>query len=67
MTPKYRLFTEDDVAKWIGVSVATVRTWRFRPPNDCEPIPYTKVGGKIRYREDVVLKWLETNTITPKK
>lgn len=58
MTP--RLLTEDEVAERLRTSVATLRTWRSRPPAD--PLPFTKVGGKIRYREDKLNKWLERNT-----
>jgi hypothetical protein len=60
MTPKYRLFTEDEVSEWFGIAVATLRTMRARPGKD--PIPFTKVGGKVKYREDLLLKWLERNT-----
>jgi hypothetical protein len=28
-----------------------------------DPIPFTKIGGSIRYREDLLLKWIERNTI----
>lgn len=59
-TVKYRLLTEDQVHQWIGLSVATLRTMRSRPGRD--PIPFTKVGKGIRYREDLLLKWLERNT-----
>lgn len=62
MTPKFRLLTEKELSGWIGLSVVTLRTWRSRPPENGDAIPYTKVGGKIRYREDLVIKWLERNT-----
>ena len=58
MTP--RLLTEDEVAKILDVSVETLRTWRSRPPAD--PLPFTKIGGKIKYREDKLNKWLDRNT-----
>lgn len=57
---RFRLLTEEELAIWIGLSAKTLATWRSRPPQD--PIPYTKVGGKVRYREDIVLKWIERNT-----
>lgn len=59
---RYRLLTENELAEWIGRSVATLRSERTRPHKD--PIPFTKIGGTIRYREDLVLKWLERHTYT---
>lgn len=57
---KSKLLTEKDLEAWLKISVATLRTWRSRPGRD--PIPFTKIGGAVRYREDLVLKWLERNT-----
>jgi len=57
---KYRLLTEVQLHEWIGIPVATLRTMRSRPGKD--PIPYTKIGKIIRYREDLLLKWMERNT-----
>jgi hypothetical protein len=57
---KYKLLTEQQVNEWLQVSVATLRTMRSRPGKD--PIPFTKVGKAVRYREDLLLKWIERNT-----
>jgi hypothetical protein len=57
---KVRLLTEDQVSQWTGVPVATLRSMRSRPGKD--PIPFTKIGRLIRYREDLLMKWLERNT-----
>jgi predicted DNA-binding transcriptional regulator AlpA len=58
---KYRLLTEKEVSEWTRLAVPTLRSMRSRPGKD--PIPYTKLGGKIvRYREDLLLKWLERRT-----
>jgi hypothetical protein len=57
---KYKLLTEQDLHEWIGIPIATLRTMRSRPGKD--PIPYTKFGKLIRYREDLLLKWIERNT-----
>lgn len=54
------MLTEEQVQDWIGLKVATLRTMRSRPGKD--PIPYTKVRGLIRYREDLLLKWIERHT-----
>jgi hypothetical protein len=58
MSPK--LLTEDEVSKWLGLSVYTLRTMRSRPGKD--PIPFTKIGRQIKYREDLVKKWIDRNT-----
>jgi len=60
MTPKYRLFSEIEVAEWFGLSVSTLQKMRSSTHRD--PLPFTKVGGAVRYREDLLLKWLERNT-----
>lgn len=57
---KYRMLTEEQVSEWIGVPIATLRTMRSRPAKD--PIPFTKIGKFVRYREDLILKWIERNT-----
>jgi hypothetical protein len=49
------------VSDWTGLAVPTLRSMRTRPGKD--PIPYTKVGEKlVRYREDLLLKWVERRT-----
>jgi len=57
---KVRLLTEDQVSQWTGVPVATLKSMRTRPGKD--PIPFTKFGRTVRYREDLLLKWIERNT-----
>lgn len=57
---KYRLLTEKEVHEWTGIPVATLRTMRSRPNRD--PMPYTKMGRHVRYRDDLLLKWIERNT-----
>lgn len=57
---RFRLLTEEQVAGYLGVAVATLRNMRSKPGRD--PIPFTKIGGAIRYREDLLMKWIERNT-----
>ena len=57
---KMKLLTEQQVHEWFQVPVATLRCMRSRPGRD--PIPFTKIGGAVRYREDLLLKWIERNT-----
>lgn len=46
------LWTADDVAAYLRVSVHTVRKWRER-----ERIPSMKVNGVVRYDPDVIRCW----------
>lgn len=62
---RHKLLEPEEVAEWIGVSVATLATWRSRPPENLKPLPYLPVGRRIQYREDQVQKWIESNTHTP--
>lgn len=57
---KPKLLTEVEVHEWLRIPIATLRTMRSRPGRD--PIPYTKVGRQIRYREDMIEKWIVRNT-----
>ncbi len=59
-TLKYRLLTEKQIHEWTGIPIATLRTMRSRPGDD--PIPHTKMGRHVRYREDLILRWIERNT-----
>ena len=47
-----------DVADWLGISEQSLAADRFRG----EGIPYVKVGHRVRYRFDEVLKYIEANT-----
>lgn len=57
---KYKLLTDVEVSEWTGVPLATLRSMRSRPGKD--PIPFTKIGRLVRYREDLLLKWMDRNT-----
>jgi len=49
------LLTEHDVAFVTGMSVASVRRWRYtgRGPR------YLKIGSAVRYRPEEVTAWIE--------
>lgn len=57
-----RLLTEQQVSEITTIPVRTLQDWRYRPPMRVKVLPYTRIGGKIRYREDIILKWLDENT-----
>jgi len=50
---------EKDVAQLVGVSVKTVRGWRFRNvgPN------FFRAGSCVRYWRGDVQAWIEANTV----
>ena len=56
-----RLFDTRQVASYLGVTDMTVKTMRQqgRGPHYC------KCGGRIWYRADEVLQWLDEITVTP--
>lgn len=50
------LLDERDVARWIRVSVATLRYWR----GEGKGPRYHKVGQRVRYTQSDVQDWLNT-------
>ena len=53
------LLTPCQVATALGLSHRTLAAWRSRRSN---PLPYVKVGSRIRYRRQDVAAWLESQT-----
>ena len=47
---------EYDVARVCGLSVASVRRWRFRKKGP----RYLKIGAAVRYKRQDVSAWLES-------
>ena len=53
--PNQTLLTEHDVAKFLNVSVGTIRRWRLlRQPPD-----YLKIGSSVRYRPEAIQQLIE--------
>ena len=50
-----RLLDERELAERLGVSVSTVRNWRYT----CQGPPVQKVGRSVRYDITAVEKWLD--------
>jgi predicted DNA-binding transcriptional regulator AlpA len=50
------LLNENDVAKLIGMSVASLRRWRLFSQGP----RYLKIGAAVRYRPEDVAAWLES-------
>jgi excisionase family DNA binding protein len=55
------LLTPDQVASTLGLSHRTLAAWRSSRRN---PLPYVKVGSRVRYRPKDVSAWLESQTHT---
>lgn len=53
------LLTPDQVAAALGLSHRTLAGWRSSRRN---PLPYVKVGSRVRYRKQAVAAWLEAHT-----
>lgn len=53
------LLTPDQVAATLGLSHRTLAAWRSSRRN---PLPYVKVGSRVRYRPKDVSAWLESRT-----
>ena len=49
------LLTPDQVAAALGLSHRTLAAWRSSRRN---PLPYVKVGSRVRYRRQDVAAWL---------
>jgi predicted DNA-binding transcriptional regulator AlpA len=55
------LLTENEVAKLLRVSVATIRRRRlFRQPPE-----WVKIGASVRYRPEAVQRLIESGTCSP--
>ena len=57
MTP---LMKSEDIAKYLGVSPATVKTWRSRCPDKLPPA--VMVGDQPRWHPDTVEAWAKGGT-----
>lgn len=55
---KWELLTTSEASKLIGISAGTLTIWRSlgKGPD------YVKIGGKVRYRVDAMVKFLKKST-----
>lgn len=57
-----RALTEADAAAFIGLSDATLRSWRARRQGP----PYVRVGGRaVRYLLSDLIEWRQRHRVTP--
>lgn len=58
-----KLLSQADVAKILGSTVQSLNTLRHQGRLD---IPYLKFGNRIRYREEDIEQWIESNIVNHK-
>ena len=58
LAPDEFLSTEQ-AASYLGLSSATLESWRSRPTNNMPPIPFVRIGSRrVRYRLSSLKEWL---------
>lgn len=57
---QFDLFTEDDLATLVGVTVDTLQTWRVK---DDGP-DYVKLGKTVFYRQRDIERWIEESVVS---
>lgn len=65
VTTRYRkppLLTSAEAADFLGLKTGTLVNWRCTKNQE---IPFIKVGGRVRYREQDLLAWLERQLVIP--
>ena len=58
-----RFINENEVASITGLSVQTLRNWRFQGKG----IPYVKAGWSVRYQYQDVITYMEDRRILPRE
>jgi predicted DNA-binding transcriptional regulator AlpA len=53
-TPKH--LSEEETAKILGMSRQTLANWRWQGKGP----PYRKIGSRVRYPMDALIKWLRS-------
>ncbi len=60
MTKQPKLLNTKEAAELLGKAPNTLVIWRC---TGAYGLPYVKVGGSVRYREEDLLTFLEANTV----
>ena len=54
-----KLLKPQEVADMFGISKETLNTWRA---TQRYPLPYVKIGGRVRYKAEDIQNWLSLRT-----
>ena len=61
------LMNDKDAAKYLGLSVATLRAWRYRQAAGQDQgedyPPYCKLGAAVRYKRTDLDDWVNRNIV----
>ena len=57
-----RLLTTEEAAEYLGCSPGTLAVWRCLARY---PLPYVKIGRRVRYDEADLLAWMESRKVRP--
>lgn len=53
--PAPNMMTDVEVARYLGLSVGTIRRWRLLGASS---LPYRRFGGSVRYWKEEVDEWI---------
>jgi hypothetical protein len=56
--PEYVLLSREETAAFLGIQVNTLAVWAL---HQRYPLPYVKVGRRVKYRLSDVLSFIEKN------
>ncbi|MDR1905001.1 MAG: helix-turn-helix domain-containing protein [Treponema sp.] len=60
MTELETFLDAEQVAKLLGLSIATIRKWVL-----IRYIPYKKIGRAVRFSSEEIREWVKTRTVKP--
>lgn len=55
-----KLLSINEAAEMLNIKVTTLYKWRHE-----KKIPFVKMGNKLRFQEDQLIKFIEENTFLP--
>ena len=58
------IFSEDEAAQFLGVTVRVLRDWRWNNPDGP---PFSRYQRMIVYRRTSLLRWLEAHESKPRR
>ena len=62
MEKEIRYLSDNEVAVLTGMSVQTLRNWRFEGKGPA----YSKIGRSVRYAEKDIIEYMENRRIEPR-